>query len=237
MDACTPVLGGLNRFQSIEFTDILEPLIDELPGAGPIGSHLAPVLPRAAARAVQHVLRTPGDGADAAVLMENAFTAGDTFFRPGGPLFEDTNEHRIESCIYRFVIPFGNRLDPGATAQRKDDIVSFDRICRLFYKNVITLPFNRQLFNLEREVLQPRGDAQRRCIDADFALPSGQADRDACAATQHEDLLLAFQYIDEFGDAFPLCYYHILISAFFDGFMLFNGLGPRFFRVASISLM
>ncbi len=48
---------------------------------------------------------------------------------------------------------------------------------------------------------------------------------------------VAFQYIDQFGNAFSLCDYHILISAFFDGFMFFNGLGPRFFTVSSISLM
>ena len=155
VDARIPVLRGLNGFQAVEFTDTLESLIDELPGTGPVGSHLAPVFPRPAARTVQHVFRTPGDGANAAILMENAFTAGDTFFRPSRPFFEDPYEGGIESGIDRFVVPFGNRLDPGATAKRQDDVVPFDRLGGLFYKDVVTLPFNRQLFNLEAEVLQP----------------------------------------------------------------------------------
>ncbi len=159
VDAGIPVLGGLDRFQPVEFADILEPLVDELPGAGPVGSHLAAVFPRAAAGAVQHMLCAPGDRADAAVLMENAFAAGDAFFRPGGPLFEDADERRVESRVDRFVIPLGNRLDPGAAAQRKDDIVSLDRLGRLFDEDVVALPFDGQLFDLEA-----RGSsASRRC--------------------------------------------------------------------------
>jgi hypothetical protein len=45
MDACVPILGSFNGFQSIEFTDIFQSLVDELPGAGPVGSNLAPVFP------------------------------------------------------------------------------------------------------------------------------------------------------------------------------------------------
>jgi hypothetical protein len=56
VDGGTPVLGGPDR---------LEPLVDELPGAGAIRPHFAAVLPRAAARDVEHVLCALGDGADA----------------------------------------------------------------------------------------------------------------------------------------------------------------------------
>jgi hypothetical protein len=145
MDACIPVLGGLDRSQPVEFTDALEPLVDELPGAGPVSPHFAAIFPRAAARAVQHMLRAPDDGTDTAVLMQNAFSAGDTFLRPGGPLFEDADERRVESRIDRLVVPLGDRLDPGAASQRKDDVVSFDRFRCLLDEDVVALPFDRQL--------------------------------------------------------------------------------------------
>ena len=87
--------------------------------------------------------------------MEYAFTAGDAFFCPGSPFLENTDEFRIKACINRFVISLGNSLNPCTASKRKDDIISFNRIRRLFYKNVITLSFNRELFNLKREVLQP----------------------------------------------------------------------------------
>lgn len=101
------------------------------------------------------MLCAPGYGADAAVFMEDAFAAGDAFFRPGGPFLKDTNELRIQPGINRFVVSLGNRLHPGAAAKRKDDVISGDRLGRLFYEDVIALPFDREFFNLKREVLQP----------------------------------------------------------------------------------
>jgi len=41
MDAGVPILGGFDGFQSIEFTDTFQSLVDKLPGAGPIGSDCA----------------------------------------------------------------------------------------------------------------------------------------------------------------------------------------------------
>ena len=121
-------------------------------------------------------------GAYAAVFMENAFTAGYAFFCPGGPFLKNADELRIKAGINRFVISLGNRLHPCTAAKRKDDIISVDRLGRLFYKDVIALPLNRELFNFKREVLQPRSYAQRRRVDADFAFTPGQAYRNARTA-------------------------------------------------------
>ena len=64
--------------------------------------------------------------------MENAFTTGDAFFCPGGPFLENTDKLPINACINRFVLSLGHRLDAGAASKRKNDIISFDRIGRLF---------------------------------------------------------------------------------------------------------
>jgi hypothetical protein len=74
------------------------------------------------------VLRAPGDRADAAVFVEEALAAGDALFRPGGPFFEDADEGRVKPRVDRFVIPFGDRLDPGAAAERQDDVVPLYRL-------------------------------------------------------------------------------------------------------------
>jgi len=139
------------------------------------------------------VFRTSGYGADAAVFVEYALAAGHAFFRPGCPLFENTDELRIEAGINRLVISFGNGLNPGAASQGKNDIVSVDRVRRLFDKNVVALPFNRQFLDLEAKIIQPGSDAQRRRDDADFAFPPGQADRYACAAPSTRIFFLPFK--------------------------------------------
>jgi hypothetical protein len=71
MDAGVPILGSFNGFKAIEFTNTFRSPVDELPGAGAIGSHLAPVFPGTAAGTVKHMFCAPGYEADAAVFMEN----------------------------------------------------------------------------------------------------------------------------------------------------------------------
>ena len=56
-------------------------------------------------------------------------------------------------------IPLGDRLDPGAAAQRKHDVAFVDRLGGLLDEDVVALPFDRQLLDLEGEVLA----AGRRC--------------------------------------------------------------------------
>ena len=47
-----PVLGRRDPLQPVELPDALQPLINELPGAGPVRPHFAAVFPRPAAGAV-----------------------------------------------------------------------------------------------------------------------------------------------------------------------------------------
>ena len=85
-----PVLEGFNLFKPVELSYILEPLVDELPGAGTVEADLASVFPRTATGSVQHVLGAPCDRADTAVLVQHAGTAGGAFLRPHPPFFENT---------------------------------------------------------------------------------------------------------------------------------------------------
>ena len=80
-----PVLERFNLFEPVELSYILEPLVDELPGAGTVGADLAAVFPRTAAGSVQHVFSTPRDRADAAVLVQHGLRKILEFGANGGP--------------------------------------------------------------------------------------------------------------------------------------------------------
>jgi len=237
MNAWSPVLRGLYRFQPIQFPDALQPGVNELPGAGPVGSHFAPVFPGTAAGTVEHMLCASGYGADAAVLMEDAAPAGDAFLRPGGPFFEDADEFRIETGINRFVVPLGQGLHAGAASQRKNDVISLDRLGGLFQEDVVALAFERQFLQFQTEILQPGMNAQRGRDDADFPLATGEADGHAGAATDDEHLLAAFQNVGDFGDTFSLCDNHMAISCFSAEASARKGFGPSIFRIPNKSLM
>lgn len=117
VDGGTPVLGGLDRFQPVQFADVLEPLVDELPGAGAGGPHLAAVFTGAAAGTVQHVLRAPGDRADAAVLVEDALSAGDAS-EQCATVFPLSRPSRV---VHRHEhhVPFAEEVDDRSSAPRR----------------------------------------------------------------------------------------------------------------------
>jgi hypothetical protein len=108
--AWTPVLGRFDFFQTIQLADFFQAGVNQLPGARTVGTDFAPVLAGTAARTIQHVLRTPRDGADAAVEMQHAFAAGGAFFRPDTPFLQNTNERGVEAGINGFA---GETKHPG----------------------------------------------------------------------------------------------------------------------------
>ena len=116
MDAGIPILRGIHRFQSVELADIFKTPVDQLPGARPVASYLTPVFSGTAAWPVKHMLGTSGYRTYAAVFMQNALAAGDTFLCPGCSLFENADKRRIKTGINRFVKALGNSLNPGAAS-------------------------------------------------------------------------------------------------------------------------
>src|SRR5271157_3014045 len=77
-----PVFGRPGLLELVQLTDFLEPLVDELPGTRARAVHFAVVLAGAAARAIEHVFGTAGDGANPAVEVEHTGATGGAFFGP-----------------------------------------------------------------------------------------------------------------------------------------------------------
>ena len=67
--AAVPLLGQLDFVQPFQLVYILEPLINQLPGAGAVRPYLTAVFPGAAAGPVEHMLGAACHGADTAVLV------------------------------------------------------------------------------------------------------------------------------------------------------------------------
>ena len=67
-----PVLGLLDLFQTVELADFFQAFVNQLPGSGTVGVDFAAVFAGAAARAVEHVLGTAGDGAYSTVEVKHA---------------------------------------------------------------------------------------------------------------------------------------------------------------------
>jgi hypothetical protein len=76
--------------------------------------------------------------------MQHAGAARGAFFRPDATFFEDAYESCIKTGVNRLMaIAFGNGLNAGAAAERKDSIISFDRLGGGLNENVVALAFNR----------------------------------------------------------------------------------------------
>lgn len=148
--AWTPVLGLPDLLQPVQLPNIFEPFVNELPGARKAGVDFAPVFTRAAARAVQHVLRAAGDRADTAVEMEHTRAAGRAFFRPDAPFFQNADECGVEARVNRFVHKtFGQRLHAGSAAQRQHGVSLPGRLGGLLEENVVALAFYGELLDVQ----------------------------------------------------------------------------------------
>jgi len=152
------------------------------------------------------VLRAPGDGADAAVQMQHAFATGGAFFRPDAPFLQDADERGVESGVNRFVaVTLGDGLHAGAAADGQHGVVALDGIGGLFQEDVVALAFDGEFLDFQGAVFQLGRHAQGGGDDADFALAAGEADGDAGAAAEQENLPVFFDDVQQFGYVFTLC--------------------------------
>ena len=162
-----PVLGRNDGFQAVELADALEAVVDQLPGAGPVGVDFAMFLGRAAAGAVEHAFGAAGDGADAAERGQHAVAAAEAFFGPDGLFFEDAEELGVQGGVDGLVgEAFGEGLHAGAAAEGDDGLVALDGGGEVLDELVLALPLDGGLFDLRRACRRacgPCGRRRRRC--------------------------------------------------------------------------
>jgi len=121
-----------------------------LPGARTVGTDFATVFAGTAARAVQHVLRTPRDGTDATIQMQHAFAAGGAFFRPDAPFLQNADERGVEAGVNGFVaVTLGDGLHAGAAADGQHGVVSLDGFGGLFEEDVVALAFDGEFLDFQ----------------------------------------------------------------------------------------
>jgi len=75
-------------------------------------------------------------------------------------LFEDADERSIESRVEPVCHTVRQSPDPAPHPSERTTSVSLDRLGRLLDEDVVALPFDRQLLDLEGEVL--RREAMRK---------------------------------------------------------------------------
>jgi len=148
----TPVLGWFRLLELVQLPDFLESFVDKLPGTRACGVHFAVVFSGAAARAIQHVFGTAGDGTNPAVLVEHTRATGCAFLRPDSSFLQDADERRVQTGINRFAgVTLRQGLNTGTATQGKNGIVVLDGIGRLLEKDVVALAFDRRFFDFKRE--------------------------------------------------------------------------------------
>ena len=151
----------------------------------------------------------------------------------------------------------------GDTPEKAKHKILFDNLTPLYPEQRLGLEFEAKNHSTRiMDLFTPIGKGQRALIvsppragktvllqnvaNAITAnLAAGKTNRNTCAATQHQNLFMSVQYLNEFWYTFSLCNYHESISDFsdvgFDEFVRADfcaiGLGPSLRTVSTISII
>src|SRR3990172_5275689 len=203
--------------------------------AAAVGVHLAMLLGRATARAVQEPLRAPGHRTDTAVLRQHAIAAAQAFLGPDRLLLENAEELSVESGVDGLSgEPLGDGLHARAAAEGDDGFGLGHLVSQVLDELVLALALDGDLGEFEGLALDLAGHAGGGGGDAHLALATGEADGDAGATAHEEDLAVARDEVLELGDGLRRRDDHGFPALTFCVGDL-SGLGPSGLTVSTVS--
>src|SRR3990170_3824377 len=131
-------------------------IVYHLPDAGDVGGNLTAAPAGAAAGAVEEMLGTAGDGAEAAGEVDDAVPAGHAPFSEDPQLPGEAQEHGIIAGEDRLLREhLGHKIHPHAAGQRQNRVMALDELAGLLHQFLLALPLHHKLPELFLLTVEP----------------------------------------------------------------------------------